>query len=95
MGELKLKDLAQAIEAHLNRFEADPVLSRKKDGKTARFWGTGCGVSGRFVVVTYISYQGSSNLSKSDAISFLPKLEGGYVGRHHEALREPERYRKD
>lgn len=88
MPEVKLKDLAERIAAHLKRFEADPLLSRRKDKKTARFWSTSCVVNGRFVSVSYISYQGSSNMSKAEAQAYLAKLDAGYVGRHFEALRE-------
>lgn len=87
MSDLKLTDLAKRIGEHLRRFESDPVLSRRADGKSARFWGAACWVSGRYIGITYISYQGSSHLSKVDALAYLAKLDAGYVGRHFEALR--------
>jgi hypothetical protein len=86
---MKLKELAEKIGAHLKRFEADPVLSLRKDGKSARFWGAGCGVAGRYVSVTYISYQGQSTMTKAEAEAYLSKLDAGFVGRHFEALRKP------
>jgi hypothetical protein len=85
---MKLKEIAEKIGAHLKRFEADPVLSRRSDGN-ARFWNAGCGVAGRYVSVTYVSYQGESTMSKAEAEAYLSKLDAGFVGRHWEALRAP------
>lgn len=87
--EVKLKELAERIGAHLRRFADDPVLSRGAWGKSARFWSPYCGVAGRFVVVRYVSYQGNINITKAEATAYLAKLDAGYVGRHFEALREP------
>lgn len=85
MSELKLAELAQRIGAHLKRFEGDSILSRRADGKAARFWNTDCHVRGRFVAVTYISHQGRMNVTKAEAAAYLLKLDAGFVGSHFEA----------
>lgn len=43
--------------------------------------------TGRFVYITYISYQRASHLTKEQAVRYLKLLDAGYVGRHFEALR--------
>lgn len=85
---MKLSEIAEKIKAHLARFQDDPVLSKTKEGKGVRFWNTNAEVSGRFVAVTYVSYQLTSKLSKAEALQYLAKLDDGFVGRHIEALRE-------
>lgn len=83
---MKLGEIAQKLKEHLSRFEQDPVLSKNDKGKT-RFWNTGVVVSGRFIKVCYISYQGYSNLTKDEALQYLEKLDAGFVGQHFQALR--------
>jgi len=48
----------------------------------------GASASGRFVYVRYISFQGSSHLSRDQAEAYLAYLDSGKTGRHFEALRE-------
>lgn len=87
MLELKIPDLAKRIDAHLKRLEADTAANRTANGR-ARFFTPSCRANGRFVAVTYVSYQSSSNMTKAEAAAYLAKLDAGYMGRHFEALRE-------
>jgi hypothetical protein len=87
-GTPSLKELAARINSHLERYEADAssnVIDPKY--KTQRFYHAYAGVSGRYVRVTYISYQGSTHITKDEAMRYLEKLDAGFVGRHFEALR--------
>ena len=87
MPDPNLAEIALRIASHLKRFESDPALSGGGKARGIRFWSSGCGVRGRFVSVHYVSYEGSSLLTKSDALAYLKKLDEGYVGRHYEALK--------
>ena len=95
---LRAAQLAELIDAHLKRFEKDPVLNKYEakhpaSGQELRpYWNAGCWASGRHIRVMYISYQGSSVIPRADAAIYLAMLDAGYVGRHFEALRK---YRKD
>jgi len=86
-----MKELAAGIDNHLKRFEADPVINAKVEGRgsrLARFYGAGASYwRGRYLLVQYISYQGPLTLSKAEAEAYLAWLDAGNVGRHHEALR--------
>ena len=88
---MTMKELAAGIAAHLKRFEADPVINAKVEGRGSRlapFYGAGASYwRGRYLHVQYVSYQGASHLSKSEAEVYLAWLDAGNVGRHHEALR--------
>ena len=87
---LCLKDIAARIDAHLKRFEADPAINVKRErrlGGLRPYWNPGAGVCGRYVGVTYIRFQGTRCLPKTDALRYLAWLDAGGVGRHYEALR--------
>jgi catalase len=86
---LKLAEIASRINAHLKRFERDPVINKDRSGNGLHdyFW-AGAGVAGRYVSVHYVSYQGHHHLTKADALRYLQKLDAGYVGRHWQALKE-------
>ena len=88
-----LTELAVGIDAHLKRFEDDPVINAKVDGRKP-FYGASSYASGasnyapgRFVYVEYVSYHDYRYLSKWEAETYLAWLDAGNVGRHHEALR--------
>ncbi len=93
---LTVKELAIRICEHLKRFERDPKINRYQKGEGTReqreggfhpYYHAGAFASGRFVRVTYITYQGSTALTKAEAERYLEKLDNGFVGRHFEALR--------
>jgi len=84
------KEIAAAINAHLKRFEADRAgINADKPGTGLRpyFWANAHG--DKRVWVTYITYQGSTSLTKAQAIRYLEMLDAGFVGRHFEAFRQP------
>lgn len=85
---MKLLEISAKINAHLKRLEVDPVLNVRSNGKNGpRFYCAGSCVSGRYVAVMYISYQGSSKLSKADAEVYLAALDAGSNERHFEVMR--------
>jgi hypothetical protein len=82
-----LQKLAARIHAHLERFESDPAINTTTTGTLRCFYMAGCSTSGRFIYVRYISYQGSTALSKAEAETYVAWLDAGNVGRHFEAFR--------
>ena len=85
-----MSEIGVRINAHLNRFEADPVINALHEVRGSRlspYWHVGAAQSGRFVYVTYVSYQGQTHLTKEQAEKYLAWLDAGNVGRHYEALR--------
>lgn len=83
--EVNNREIADKIREHLKRFEADPTINKKHRGLST-YWSVGAGASGRYVYVQYIAYQGSTALSKADALVYLAWLDAGNVGRHYKAL---------
>ena len=83
-----MEKIAARIHEHLARFEADPEVNYFTGGTRRRFYQAGAGTRGRFVSVTYISYQGSNTLTKKEAEAYLAWLDAGNVGRHFEQQRE-------
>lgn len=87
-----LKEVAERIDAHLTRLELEQravaAAKRKVDGQDhslehwshARAW-----VAGSRVQVTYISFQGHSNLTRAEALHYLAALDAGY-DRAHQVL---------
>ena len=87
----KLNELAVRIDAHLKRFEADPKINapRPTYGETRPYYGAGARyIGGAKISVRYVSYQGTSKLTRDEATRYLAKLDADFVGRHQEALRE-------
>lgn len=87
--KLTMKEIAQRIAVHLKRFENDPEINKKRDGmRTFPYYNAGAYYpGGPKIGVTYISFQGTSNLSKTEAIKYLEWLDAGNVGKHYEVLR--------
>lgn len=84
-----MQALAARINVHLRRFEADhKINTNTKPDRTglARFYNAWCGASGSRIFTTYISYQGQSSLTRTEAQRYLAWLDAGNVGRHFEAL---------
>jgi hypothetical protein len=87
---MKLKEIASRIAVHLKKFEGDPTLNLivRSDGtKVSLCFMPNSWSGGRFVYVVYISYQGSSRLTKEEALKYLSWLDAGNVGRHHKCLK--------
>ena len=83
--QLSLTEIANRINAHLKRFEADPKINALQH-KTRPYYYAGAYRAGRFVNVIYVTYQGSSSLGMSEAVRYLAWLDKGNIGRHYEAL---------
>jgi len=80
-----LKVLARRIDAHLKRFEADPVINaeRPQGGMMLAPYYQPCAWHGyRGIAIRYIDFQGTSHLSKAEAERYADLLDGGFVGRH-------------
>lgn len=90
---MKVREIAERIRAHLKRFEADPKINVRTHlvlHPCRKFYQAGAWASGRYVWVTYIAYQASSALTKSEAERYLAWLDAGNVGRHYAMRREEE-----
>lgn len=85
---MSMTEIAREIGKYLAKFEADPKISRVTTSSgqlITYFWNSHASASGRWIYVTYISYQGGRNLSKKEALEYLEWLRAGNVGRHYEA----------
>lgn len=97
MSAPKIKELAARIDAHLKRFEKDPVINEERfyphprtGEKTSAghpYYYAAASASGRWVSIHYVAYQGNSSLTKAQAIKYLDWLDDGNVGRHSKAFR--------
>jgi hypothetical protein len=90
-SDLTVNEIGKKIHAHLKRFERDPVINVRKSVEYGtvpyyNVYARGSGKTGKYVYITYISYQGHVRLSRDDAEKYLAWLEAGNVGRHFEAL---------
>lgn len=87
---LSLVEIASLINAHLKRFEADKGINapRRELQNTVPFFNAWSSRAGAYIRVQYISYQGSTALTREQATAYLAKLDEGFIGRHFEALRE-------
>lgn len=86
---MKLAEIATAINKHLKRMEADPEINpyRDQNGSHVKaFFESFAVASGKYVRVTYVSYQGACLLRKDEALEYLVWLNQGNVGKHHKAL---------
>lgn len=99
----KLAELAARINTHLNRFERDPKINKgHRYDKELRKWvsdpkGThdyylsGAHNTGKRIAVQYVSYQGSSKLTREEAEAYLAWLDAGNVGTHFTMERAKEK----
>lgn len=87
-GPLKLGEIARRIAEHLRRFEKDLKINAPRPGRDLRpYYQPGSWAAGRYVGVRYVSYQGKSMLTKSEAEQYLAWLDKGHVGKHFEVIR--------
>lgn len=88
---LKMAEIAQRINAHLKRFQTDPVINAGYTDERRKglhpYYQVGAGYSGNRVFVTYVGYQGQDGLTKAEALAYLAWLDAGNIGKHYEALR--------
>ncbi len=85
---MTLTETAKRISAHLKRFESDPVINVVRNHGGKRYYNANAVRLGQFVGVSYISYQGRTNLARPRAEAYLAWLDDGNEGRHFEAERE-------
>lgn len=83
----KLEEIARRISAHLKRLEDDEAWNVTPSGRR-RMWQACALRAGSRVACTYVSYQGTTNLTRDEAIRYLAALDGGFKGRHFEEFRE-------
>jgi len=81
----KLTDIAKEIDGYLKMFEADPKINVSKNGRPSKYFMAYASQYGRFVGVTYVSYQGHRSLSRTEAEKYLAWLRQGGVGTHYKA----------
>ena len=87
-AKLSLTELGERINAHLKRFEADPVINAPRGQRlqtTPYFRAGAAGNHGR-VEISYVDYQGSTRLTRAEAARYLAWLDSGQVGKHIQAL---------
>lgn len=93
---MKITEIAAGINAHLRRFENDPEINKypptatREQDKLHPYFRAGSWASGRYVGVVYVSYQGPTSLTKTEAETYLAWLDAGNVGRHYVALKGSE-----
>lgn len=84
-------EVADKIDAHLKRWEADKRgVNRddRRDGAGCRpYYCAGSWAAGGWVCICYVSYQGVSKVRAEQAEKYLRWIEAGNVGRHYQALR--------
>ena len=97
---MKLKEIADRIDAHLKRIEHDPKLnapykpyaeSKNPDHRNVelhRYYQAGAHDCGSKVCLQYVSYQLTSKLTKAEALEYLKWLDAGNVGTHYHALKK-------
>jgi hypothetical protein len=89
---MKLEEIADRINEHLKRFEADSVINAPNpNSKSCPFYQAAAIRNGRYVAVKYVSYQHTSNLTRDEAEKYLAWLDAGNVGKHNQALAEQQR----
>lgn len=87
---MKLTEIAARINAHLERFEANPTINPVREHnrlRTKDYHMAGAAASGSRLFVTFISYQGSNSLTKARALAYLEWLDAGNVGTIYEMER--------
>ena len=96
---MKLTEIAERINEHLKRLEADKEFNRpRRFDKEKQEWvddPKGYGKlyhsstygGGAYVRVTYVSYQGISTLTKEEAMAYLAWLDAGNKGTHYDMER--------
>lgn len=90
---MKLAAIAARLQDHLSRFEGDAAIAtssyldaRGVLRRLTRYFNACAYVAGSRIAVVYISYQGRSTLTRSEALAYLAWLDAGNVGSHYEAL---------
>lgn len=97
MCKRKMAEIAAEIDAILKRYEADKARNTIKwtdrngvERTNNHFYCAGAHASGRFVYVTYVSYQGTTALTRERAERYLAWLKAGGYGSHWAGERDAE-----
>jgi hypothetical protein len=92
-----LTEIAEKIDAHLKRLEADTDgfnswIDGKTNGHRPFYFAGACRV-GAYVHVCYVIYQGGRTLTKAQAAEYLAWLDAGNEGSHYmmQHLKRPAR----
>lgn len=85
---MKATEIAQRIDAHLKRFEADPAINSLSIYGSRLYYRARAWASGGWVCIRYISFHDSDSLRKAAAERYLAWLDAGKVGSHFKALSE-------
>ena len=86
---MKLKEIAERINVHLKRIEHDPTLNPEdRKFRTRPYYYAGAWVGGSRIGLKYVSYQGESHISKTEAEQYLAWLDAGNVGKYWEMDRQ-------
>lgn len=90
-----LDEIATRINAHLKRFERDPVINASLPARGGRPYYNASAFrqsprSPRILVI-YVSYQGNTPMLREQALAYLAWLDAGNVGTHDDAERATEK----
>ncbi len=78
---LSLTEIAERIQAHLKRFEADPEFDKPISGTRVEKAGVYMHI---YYIFTRPARRHSYSLKRTDALEYLDWLEKGNVGHYHE-----------
>jgi hypothetical protein len=86
---MKLDDIAAQIQAHLERFAADPTTATTQNiygPRLTLFASPTCCRSSNRVLVRYVGFRphGAKSFTSADAAAYLAWLDAGNVGQHLE-----------
>ena len=81
---MKVSELAEKIDAHLKRMEADPAINVERKGSGGMslppFYEAHAYQGGGRVMVSTVNFQGTSSLTKEKAEAYLAWLDEGNNG---------------
>ena len=86
---MTLTEISNRIDAHLKRFEADPIINafRFTNGvMLPPYYDARAFKGGRYCMVQYLGFHAQSALTKGEAEQYLWWLDDGNVGHHRESL---------
>ena len=85
---MKLTEIAEGINKHLQRFAKDPEINKVDSYGCHEYFYPRAYAAGRFIYVSYVTYQGKRRLSKEKAESYLEALDKGFVGTQYQWERQ-------
>lgn len=88
LANLTLEEIADRIDRHLKRIEREHNEPRGTRGELSKYFLASAVRFGAYVHVTYVNYQGGTNLTRAEALHYLAALDRGFVGTHYEYFRQ-------